>query len=318
MSVASSILDAIGNTPLVPLRRLPGPSCARVLVKLESANPTGSKKDRAALAMIPRAATAGRLPPAGTVVEYSGGSMGQSLALVATALGFGCLLVSSDAFSPEKRGAMAALGAEVLVVPSDGGRITRELVLKMIETAREISTRPNHYWTDQLNNPDAIFGYHSLGEEIWQQTEGRLDAYVETVGTAHSVHGVTETLWRHNPQIHILAVEPAESAVLSGSPPGAHRIEGIGLGFVAPHWRPELVNEMMTVSTDEAYAMARRLAREEAILAGASTGANVVAALRLAERLGPGCTVVTLAVDTGLKYLSTDVFRPPWQGQDAT
>lgn len=160
-----------------------------------------------------------------------------------------------------------------------------------------------------MNNHDAIKGYHSMGEEIWQQTEGRVDAFVQAVGTAHSIHGVTETLWKHRPDIHVAAVEPAESAVLSGKPTGSHKIEGIGIGFIPPLWNRNLVNEIVTVTSEEAKAMARRLALEEGIFAGASSGANVVAALQIAKRLGPKSTVVTIIVDSGLRYLSTDLYK---------
>jgi cysteine synthase A len=204
---------------------------------------------------------------------------------------------------------MRALGAEVQIVPSYGKGITEVLVKKMIEQSRQISQQPGHWASDQLNNRDAIHGYHPLGEEIWQQTGGGLDAFVQVVGTAHSLHGATEALWEHNPHIHIVAVEPAESAVLSGQPAGAHNIEGTGIGFIPPLWEPDKVHEIQTVSTQEAKEMARRLAREEGLFAGTSSGANVVAALRIAQRLGPKATVATIMVDSGLRYLSTDVFR---------
>jgi cysteine synthase A len=179
----------------------------------------------------------------------------------------------------------------------------------MIEKAGEISRRPGHWWSDQLNNRDAMGGYRALGEEIWRQTKGKIDAFLHSVGTAHSLHGTMEALSAHKRSIHVVAVEPEESAVLSGRAPGSHRIEGIGIGFVPPLWQAGQVQEIMTVSTQEAKAMARRMAREEGIFAGTSSGANVTAALRLAQRLGPKATVVTLAVDTGQHYLSSDVFR---------
>jgi len=304
-----NILDAIGNTPLVELRHVVPPGSARVVAKLEWANPTGSMKDRMARAAIEGAEAAGKLLPGGTVVEYTGGTTGVSLAFVAAAKGYKISIVFSDAFSEEKALMMKALGAEVSVVPSHGRGITEAVIKEMIEQARIISQRPGHWWSDQFNNRDAITGYYPMGEEIWRQTEASLDAFVHVVGTAHSIHGVTEALWAHNPKIHIAAVEPAESAVLSGRPAGAHSIDGIGVGFVPPLWEPEKVNEILTVSTAEAKAMARRLASEEGVFAGTSSGANVVAALKLAQRLGPKATVATIMVDSGLRYLSTDVFR---------
>ncbi len=305
------VLDAIGNTPLIELRRVVPPGAARLVAKLESANPTGSMKDRMARALVERAAADGRLPPGGTVVEYTAGTTGISLAFVCAALEYGSHFVFSDAFSDEKRFTMRAFGAEITDVPSDGKRITEQLIKTMIRTAGEISRSPGHWWCDQLNNRDGEAGYEPLGEELWRQTGGRVDAFVHSVSTAHSIHGTAHALRRHDPRVRVVAVEPAESAVLSGRPSGSHRIEGIGIGFVPPLWKPEQVDEIQTVSTEEAKAMARRLAREEAIFAGTSTGANVAAALRIASRLGSGATVATLIVDSGLRYLSTDVFREP-------
>lgn len=304
-----SILDAIGNTPLVVLRRLPPAGASRVLVKLEYANPTGSMKDRLALAAINAAEADGRLRPAGTVVEYTGGTTGISLAFVCAAKGYRSRIVFSDAFSQDKGLMMQALGSEVTLVPSRGAGVTEALVKAMIETAHAMSGEPGHWWCDQLNNRDALQGYTPLGEEIWRQAEGRVTAFVHGVGTAHSIHGATQGLWKHDPTIHIVAVEPEESAVLSGRTSGSHGIDGIGVGFIPPLWERDQVNELMTVSTAEAKAMARRLAREEGIFAGTSSGANVVAALRLAQRLGREATVATIIVDSGLRYLSTDVFR---------
>lgn len=302
------ILSAIGNTPLIELKKVTPPGSARVMAKLEWANPTGSMKDRMALAAIRRAVGDGRLSPGGTVVEYTGGTTGVSLAFVCAAMGYGIKIVFSDAFSPEKEQMMKAFGAEVSIVPSYGKGITEQLIKAMIEEARILNQQPGHWWFDQLNNHDGVAGYHSLGEEIWQQTDGKVSAFVHAVGTAHSIHGVTEALWRHNPEIHIATLEPVESAILSGQPSGAHSIDGIGIGFTPPLWDPSLVNEIMTVSTSDAKEMTRRLAQEEGVFAGTSSGANVVAALRLAERLGPEATVVTLMVDSGLRYLSTDLF----------
>ena len=309
MSIASNILHTIGNTPLVQLRKMVSPGHARVVVKLEWVNPTGSMKDRMAQAMIASAEADGRLPPGGTVVEYTGGSTGTSLGLICAAKGYRLRIVTSDAFSQEKRDHMRALGAELTLVRSEGGRTTKKLIQDMIEAARQISQEPGSYWTDQLNNVDHIGGYHSLGEEIWAQTDGRVDAFVQCVGTAASLRGAATVLRRHKPDLRVVAVEPAESAVLSGGQSGAHNIEGIGIGYTPPLWEPTLVDEVLTVPTDEAKAMARRLAREEALFAGTSSGANVVAALRVAEALGPEATVVTLLIDSGLKYLSTDLYK---------
>ena len=303
------ILDAIGNTPLVELKKVVPPNSARVVVKLEWANPTGSMKDRMARAAIEGAEKSGELSANGIVVEYTGGTTGVSLAFVCAAKGYPIKIVFSDAFSVEKEQMMRAFGAEITIVPSNHRGITGELIKEMIEKARSISQMPNHWWSDQFNNRDAIAGYYPMGEEIWKQTGGEVDAFVHAVGTAHSIHGVTKALWDNKQNIHIVAVEPSESAVLSGKPSGAHGIDGIGVGFVPPLWEADLVNEIMTVSTSEAKAMARRLTREEGLFAGTSSGANVVAALRLAQRLGPKAIVATILVDSGLRYLSTDVYR---------
>jgi cysteine synthase len=303
------ILTAIGNTPLVTLRSVVPPGHARVVLKLESANPTGSMKDRVALAMIGGAAAAGTLAPGDTVVEYTAGTTGISLALVCAALGYRAHFAFSDAFSQEKLHTMRAYGAEITNVPSAAGSITASLFKALIATAAEISRRPRHWYCDQLNNRDGEAGYHALGDELWGQAGERVDALVHCVGTAHSIHGTASALRRYNPGLRVVAVEPAETPVLSGGATGAHNIDGIGIGFVPPLWRPGEVNEILTVSTTEAKWMARRLAREEGVFAGTSTGANVVAALKVAQRLGADATVATIAVDSGLRYLSTDLYR---------
>jgi len=309
MMIASSVLGSVGNTSIIQLRHVVGPSAGRILVKLESANPTGSMKDRMARGVIEGAEGNGRLKPGGTVVEYTAGTTGISLALVCATKGYRLHAVFSDAFSEEKRVTMQAYGATLTDVQSDNKKITERLIKAMIEKSRKISEQPGHWWADQLNNRDATAGYYPLGEEIWSQTSGEIDAFVHSIGTAHSIHGVTKVLWQHKPTVRIVAVEPAESAVLSGKPSGSHRIEGIGIGFIPPLWQPDMVNDIQTVSSEDAMAMARLLARKEGIFAGTSSGANVVAALRVAERLGPKATVVTLIVDSGLRYISTDLYK---------
>ena len=303
------VLDAIGDTSLVRLRKVVPPGCADVFVKLEWENPTGSMKDRMAQAVIARAEADGRLRPGGTVVEYTGGSTGASLALVCAAKGYPIRIVTSDAFSREKRDQMAALGAELTLVPSEGGLSTKRLFLEMIETARGLSREPGAFWVNQLENADTIAGYLPLGDEIWEQTAGGVSAFVQGVGTAASLRGVTLALKRHRPGIRIVAVEPAESPALGGGSTGPHGIEGVGIGYTPPLWDASVVDGVEAVATPDAKAMARRLAREEALFAGTSSGANVIAAIRVAQQLGPGAKVVTLLVDSGLKYLNTDVYR---------
>jgi len=305
--VQSGILGCIGNTPLVELsEKLRPQNSARVFVKLEMMNPTGSMKDRMALAMIEEAEKYGKIKKGFGVVEYSSGSTGTSLAQVCAAKGYPIRIVTSDAFSAEKLNHMRALGADLLLIPSHGGGITKALFTEMIEKTRELSRGPSIYWTDQMNNHDMLVGYRKLGDEIWQQTCGNITAFVHAVGTCGSLRGVSTELRRRDPNISVVAVEPTESPVLSGGQPGAHSIEGMGAGFVVHHWSPDLAGEIITVSTKEAYDSAMSLAQNECIFAGPSSGANVAAALRLAKRLPPDAIVVTLLPDSGFKYLSVD------------
>jgi cysteine synthase A len=266
-------------------------------------------KDRMAQAMIARAEEDGRLQPGDTIVEYTGGSTGTSLALICAAKGYRLHIVTSDAFSHEKLDHMSACGAQLTYVPSEGGLTTKKLILDMIKAAEEISRAPHTYWTDQLNNVDSISGYYSLAEEIWAQTNGEVSAFVQCVGTSASSRGVATVLKRYKANIKIIVVEPAESAVLLGGQAGPHKIEGVGIGYTPPLWDPSLVDDIIAVKTADAKDMARRLAREEALFAGTSSGANVLAAIQIAQQLGPDSKVVTLMVDSGLKYLSTDVYK---------
>ena len=297
------ILECIGATRMVALKRIVPAGGARILLKLESENPTGSMKDRMALAMISAAEADGRLRPGGTVVEYTGGSTGVSLALVCAAKGYPLHIVTSDAFAREKLDHMRLLGAQLEVVASEDGRMTAKLTREMIARAGAIAEKTQGFWTDQLNNADQLTAYRGMADEIWQQTQGRIDGFVQGVGTGASFRGNGINLQRLNPKLRLVAVEPEESPVLSGGRAGAHKIDGVGIGFVPPLWWPGLPERIERVATAEAKRMAVRLARQEGIFAGTSTGANVVAALRLAQELGPDATVVTILVDTGMKYL---------------
>jgi cysteine synthase A len=261
--------------------------------------------DRMALAMIQAAEADGRLTAGGSVVEYTGGSTGVSLSLICAVKKYPLHIVTSDAFAREKLDHMQILGARLQIVRSESGGMTEKLTRDMVEAARIIADRTGAFWTDQLNNQDQLVAYHNMAEEIWTQTEGRIDGFVQSVGTAASLRGIGEALRRHDRQIRIVAVEPSESPVLSGGKPGAHKIDGVGAGFVVPLWREDIADEIERVSTEEAMAMAIRLAREEGFFAGTSTGSNVIAALRLAGQLGPGATIVTVMCDTGMKYLKT-------------
>jgi cysteine synthase len=315
-----SVLHTIGDTTLLRLRRVVPDNGARILLKLESENPTGSMKDRMALAMIEAAEADGRLPDGGHVVEYTGGSTGVSLSLICAVKGHPLHIVTSDAFAREKLDHMRLLGADLHLVPSDAGRMTEKLTRDMIEAARVITEETGGFWTDQLNNTDQLAAYHAMAEEIWAQTDGRIDGFVQSVGTAACLRGNAEALRRYDERIRIVAVEPSESAVLSGGPTGAHKIDGVGAGFVVPLWHDSIADRIERVSTEEATAMALRLAREEGLFAGTSTGGNVIAALRLAERLGSGATVVTVMCDTGMKYLHSYGARlsSPPRSADAT
>lgn len=299
------ILSRVGGTSLLPLRRIVPANGARILLKIESENPTGSMKDRMALAMIEAAERDGRLKPGGSVVEYTGGSTGVSLAQVCAVKGYRLHIVTSDAFAREKLTHMRLLGAELTIISSESGRMTEKLTKDMIEAARVIAAETGAFWTDQMRNTDQLEAYDRLADEIWEQAGGCIDAFVQSVGTAASLRGTGEALLRRDPKIALMAVEPAESAVLSGGPTGAHKIDGVGAGYVVPLWRADLVDAVEPVSTAEATAMALRLAREEGLFAGTSTGGNVTAALRLAERLGAGATIVTVMCDTGMKYLNS-------------
>jgi cysteine synthase A len=304
-----NILEGIGNTPLLALRNIVPDNGSRILLKLESHNPTGSMKDRMALAMIEAAEADGRLREGGSVVEYTGGSTGVSLSLVCAVKGYPLHIVTSDAFARDKLDHMEILRAKLEIVPSDGGRMTEKLTRDMIEAAAALAKEPGSFWTDQLNNRDQIAAYHRMADEIWTQTGERIDGFVQMVGTAGSLRGNAEVLRRRDERIRIVAVEPSESPVLSGGVTGAHKIDGVGAGFVVPLWRDDIADRIERVSTEEAVAMALRLAREEGLFAGTSTGGNVIAAMRLAEQLGPDATVVTIMCDTGMKYLNTALFQ---------
>jgi cysteine synthase len=303
-----SILDAIGNTPLVRLRRCTPANGAELWLKLEYCNPTGSMKDRMALAMIEGAERDGLISPGDTIVEYTGGSTGPALALVCGAKGYRALIVIADCYTEERLQLMRALGAELEVIPSIEGRpkVTPRDIENMVARAGELAQAPGHYATDQFNNPYIIPGHRDhLGREIWEQTEGRVTAFCQGLGTASSLIGVSDALRPHG--VFIQAHEPASSAAIGGGGHGPFAIQG-WTGIVMPHWDPDRVDHLEPICDEEAVEMTMRLSREEGIFAGISTGANVVGAHRLAERLGSDAVIVTLAVDSGFKYLSVSPF----------
>lgn len=307
MTTNGSALEAIGSTPLVRLQKLVDDDMAEVWVKLEGANPSGSMKDRMALAMIEGAERRGELRPGGRVVEYTGGSTGTSLAFVCAAKGYRAHLVTSDAFALEKRRMMKAYGAEVEEVPSEGGRITPDLVPRMIARATELADEPDTFFTDQFNNADNVVAYGKLGEEV-EEAIGVPDAFVTAAGTGGCFSGAARYLKERSASVECVAVEPAASRNLSGGELGAHRLEGIGVGFMPPRMRMDLADRIEAVSDEESFELARRLGAEEGVLGGITSGTNVAAALRVARRLGPGKRVVTVMVDTGIKYLAGDLY----------
>ncbi len=308
MHVGTSMLDMVGRTPVVQLKKVVPPGAADVFVKLEWFNPTGSYKDRMALAMIEEAERRGDLRAGMTVVEYTGGSTGSSLAYVCAAKGYTFRVVSSDAYAAEKLATMRAFGAELTVVASDGGRVTPDLVLKMIERAAEYAAEPDTYWTNQLHNHDSLVGYRTVGDELLEQMERPIDVFCAAVGTAGLAMGVSGALADGGSPARVVIFEPGSTPVISGGEPGSHSVEGIGIGFVPPLLDQDRYDEVRTVDEADGRAMARRLAAEEGLLAGTSSGLNVAGAIALATELGPGRTVVTVACDTGLKYLAGGLY----------
>jgi cysteine synthase A len=303
-----SVLHAIGHTPLMRLRRIVPADSADVVVKLEYFNPTGSYKDRMALAMIEGAEKRGTLRKGMRVIEYTGGSTGSSLAMVCAIKGYAFHPLSSDAFAQEKLDTMRAFGADLEIVPSDGGRVTPALFDTFKARIAELQRDPNNFWTDQFNNVDAVDGYSNIGRELIEQV-GRVDAYVGAVGSAGMLVGVSRALKAAGSHARIVALEPSTSPFLTTGKGGAHRVEGTAAGFWPPHLTKEMFDEVCVIDENEGRAMARRVAKEEGVFAGTSSGVNIVAAVNLAKELGPGKVVATVAVDTGLKYLAGDLFK---------
>jgi len=304
----NSVLETIGHTPLVRLQRLISPGMADVVVKLEYFNPTGSYKDRMALAMIEGAERRGTLKPGMRVIEYTGGSTGSSLAMVCAMKGYEFHPLSSDAFSEEKLNTMRAFGADLEIIPSDGGKVTPALFDKFKARIAELAKQPNTFFTDQFNNADALDGYANIGRELFEQA-GCVDAYVGAVGSGGMLTGVSRALKEAGCNARIIALEPATSPLLTAGKAGPHRVEGTAAGFWPPHLKKDRYDEARAIDENEGRAIARRAAREEGIFAGTSSGLNIKAALDLARELGPGKVVATVAVDTGLKYLAGDLYR---------
>ena len=301
-----NIIEIIGNTPIVKLQKIVEEGCGEIYVKLEAYNPTGSKKDRMALAMIEGAERRGLLKKGMTVVEYSGGSTGAGLAFVCTLKGYRFKLITADVFGKEKIGLMRSLGADVEIIKSENGKITKELINKMINRAKEISKQPNTFFTNQLDNKDVIEGFVPLGEEIIDQLGEDVDAICDTVGTAGTLMGIAKAFKENKTKI--IAVEPSSSPILSEGIKGSHNVEGVGLGFIPAIYNPKLVYEVITIEESRARQTSRDLALKEGIFCGTSSGMNVAAAIEISKKLGPKSKVVAIACDTGLKYLSEGLF----------
>jgi len=308
-TIATSIVRAIGNTPLVQLTRVVPAGAADVLVKLESTNPTGSYKDRMALAMVEGAEARGALRSGMRVIEFTGGSTGSSLGMVCAAKGYPLVLLSSDAFAKEKLLTMTAFGADLRVVPSDGGKVTPALFERFRAEIATLAAEPDTFWTDQFHNTDALNGYADIGRELLEQTGGRVDAFCGAVGTGGMLTGVARALREGGSRARIVALEPTESPAMTQGHGGAHRVEGIATGSIPPHMASYPHDEARAIDESAGREMARRLAREEGMLVGTSSGLNIAAAVQLARELGPGKVVATVAVDSGLKYLAGDLFQ---------
>ena len=309
MIKALNTLDAIGNTPIVKLNKVVPDYAADVWVKLEGGNPTGSYKDRMALAIIEGAEIRGDLKPGMTVVEYTGGSTGSGLAFVCAVKGYKFHVVSSDAFAKEKLDTMRAFGAKLEVIHSPSGKINSNLINQMVDRAKELATKDDYFFSDQLNNADIIKGFEKMGGEILNQIDGSIDAFTCSVGTAGAFMGVSNILLDSDKNTKIVALEPASAPYYSkNQSDGNHHVEGIGLGFELPLLDKNNYHEARGINESEAREMAKLLASEEGIFGGTSSGLNVVGAIQLATELGKGKTVVTIAVDTGLKYLTGNLF----------
>jgi cysteine synthase A len=301
---ADTVLGLIGHTPVVRLQRMPAPGSATVWAKLERANPGGSVKDRIGLAMIEAAERDGLLKPGGVIIEPTSGNTGIGLAMVAAVKGYRLILTMPETMSVERRTLLAAYGAEIVLTPGTEGM--RGAVAKAEEL---VWKNPGYFMPQQFKNPaNPEVHRRTTAVEILHQVDGPLHAFVAGVGTGGTLTGVGEALKERYPAVQIVAVEPANSPVLSGGQPGPHKIQGIGAGFVPDVLDMEVVDEVITVANEEALETARRLAREEGLLVGISSGAAAFAALQVAKRLGDGKTVVVILPDTGERYLSTELF----------
>ena len=301
-------LVAIGNTPLVRLEKVVPKGSAEVWLKLEGGNPSGSYKDRMALSVLSRAIERGDVTPGDTVIEYTGGSTGTALAFVSAVLGLKFIAIFSDAFSKRKQQAMEAFGAEVMVEKSKNGTITPELIQQMKKRAYELAKNPGTYYADQFGSPDVRSGYKPMGKEIAEVLDGELDIFCAAVGTGAALMGTFDGLVESNVQAEAIAFEPLQSPFLTTGKGGPHRVEGIGVGFEPPFLDRTKLKEIRAIDQGQAFKMCQRLTREEGIFGGASTGLNVVGAIKIARELGPGRRIATLGCDNGVKYLGSHIY----------
>lgn len=301
-------LDMIGNTPVLRLKRVVPEGCADVYIKMESLNPTGSYKDRMARSIVEEAERRGDLKEGMTIVEATGGSTGSSLAFVSAVKGYRFEAVCSGIFAAEKLRTMTALGSGLTLIDSPTGKLTPDLFPRIKDRARELAQTPGFYAADQFNNEDALVGYAHLGRELLEQLPGGIDAFCAAVGGGGMLVGVSTILKGKQPGCKVVVLEPASSPFITEGRAGTHGVEGVGNAFKLPLLKDDLWDEARAIDEQEARAMCRRLAREEGILVGTSSGLNVVAAIALARELGPGKTVVTVACDNGLKYMSGPLF----------
>lgn len=307
MKVANSIVDLIGNTPLVKLNRVTNPDHADIYLKLEFFNPGSSVKDRIALAMIEAAEQDGKLKPGDTIVEPTSGNTGIGLAMVAAAKGYKAILVMPETMSVERRNLLRAYGAELVLTPGPEG------MGGAIRKAQELANGNSSYFIpQQFENPaNPKIHYHTTGKELLAQAEelGGIDAFVSGIGTGGTITGAGQALKEKYPNIQIVAVEPTASPVLSGGKPGPHKIQGIGAGFIPKILNTEIYDEVLTIENEEAFETSRRVAKEEGILGGISSGAAIFAAMKVAEKLGKGKKVVAIIPSNGERYLSTPLYQ---------
>lgn len=299
-----NITDGIGHTPLVRLNRLSPPGGATIYGKAEFYNPGGSVKDRICLNMIDEAENKGLLKPGGTIVEPTSGNTGIGLALVSAVRGYKLILVMPEGMSLERASLLSSYGAQLVLTPA------REGMRGSIKEAESIlEQNPEYFMPNQFSNPaNPAIHRQTTALEIWEALEGKVDAFVAAVGTGGTITGCGELFKENNPSVKVIAVEPTGSPVLSGGEPGPHRIQGIGAGFVPKVLNRSLIDQIMTVTDEEAYQTTKQLARKEGLLVGISAGANVFAAQKVAEALGPNKNVVTILCDTGERYLSIEKY----------